>query len=82
MKANVLNTNLEGKVAVVTGGAQGFGYGIAEVLAEQGADLVIADVNVEGAKNAALKLGKGASGAAIECMNVVLNQEKTLALDI
>ena len=27
-------------------------------------------------------LGKGASGAAIECMNVVLEQEKALALDI
>ena len=27
-------------------------------------------------------LGKGASGAAIECMNVVLEQEKTLALDM
>lgn len=27
-------------------------------------------------------LGKGASGAAIECMNVVLGQDKTLALDI
>ena len=27
-------------------------------------------------------LGKGASGAAIECMNVVLEQNKTLALDI
>ncbi len=27
-------------------------------------------------------LGKGASGAAIECMNVVLEQDKTLALDI
>lgn len=27
-------------------------------------------------------LGKGASGAAIECMNVVLGQEKNLALDI
>lgn len=27
-------------------------------------------------------LGKGASGAAVECMNVVLKQNKTLALDI
>ena len=27
-------------------------------------------------------LGKGASGAAIECMNVVLKQDKTSALDI
>ena len=66
-KVNAAGSNkaLAGKVAVVTGGAQGFGYGIAEVLAEQGADLVIADVNVEGAKNAALKLGKGASGVAV-----------------
>ena len=66
-KVNAAGSNkaLAGKVAVVTGGAQGFGYGIAEVLAAQGADLIIADVNVEGAKNAALKLGKGASGVAV-----------------
>jgi 3-oxoacyl-[acyl-carrier protein] reductase len=38
---------LEGKVAVVTGGAQGIGQAIAEKLAEQGADVVIADVQEE-----------------------------------
>jgi N-acetyl-gamma-glutamyl-phosphate reductase len=27
-------------------------------------------------------LGKGASGAAIECMNIALGEEKTRALDI
>ncbi len=56
---------LTGKVAVVTGGAQGFGYGIAEVLAAEGADVVIADMNVEGANAAAAKLGAGASGVAV-----------------
>ena len=35
-------SSLTGTVAVVTGGAQGFGYGIAESLAAQGADIVIA----------------------------------------
>ena len=56
---------LTGKVAIVTGGAQGFGYGIAEVLAAAGADVVIADMNVEGANAAAAKLGAGASGVAV-----------------
>ena len=64
--------SLKGKVAIVTGGAQGFGYGIAEVLAAAGADVVIADMNVEGANAAAAKLGKGASGAAMQCMNIML----------
>ncbi len=59
------NKTLAGKVAIVTGGAQGFGYGIAEVLAAAGADVVIADMNVEGAKAAAAKLGAGASGVAV-----------------
>lgn len=41
------------KVAVVTGAAQGFGLGIAEALAAEGAYVVLADLNVEGAAKAA-----------------------------
>ena len=44
---------LAGKVAVITGAAQGFGYGIAEELAREGAVIVIADMNQEGASKAA-----------------------------
>jgi rhamnose utilization protein RhaD (predicted bifunctional aldolase and dehydrogenase)/NAD(P)-dependent dehydrogenase (short-subunit alcohol dehydrogenase family) len=43
----------EGKIAVVTGAAQGFGLGIAEDLADQGAYVVLLDVNGEGAAAAA-----------------------------
>ena len=38
---------LSGKIAVVTGGAQGFGKGITEGLYSEGASLVIADINEE-----------------------------------
>jgi sorbitol-6-phosphate 2-dehydrogenase len=42
-----------GKVALVTGAAQGFGLEIAQNLATQGAHVVLADVNIEGARRAA-----------------------------
>lgn len=41
---------LEDKIALVTGSAQGFGKGIAEEMVKQGAFVVIADMNFEGAK--------------------------------
>lgn len=44
------------KVCVVTGGAQGFGLGIAEGLAAEGAVVVLADLNIAVAREAAVEL--------------------------
>jgi 3-oxoacyl-[acyl-carrier protein] reductase len=45
--------SLEGRVAVVTGAARGIGLSIAELLARQGANLVVADMRYEDAQTAA-----------------------------
>lgn len=51
---------LANKVAVVTGAASGFGRGIAELFAAEGARVVIADLNLAGAKDLAEALGANA----------------------
>jgi 3-oxoacyl-[acyl-carrier protein] reductase len=48
---------LNGKIAIVTGAASGFGRGIAELFAQQGAKVVIADRNGEGAAQVASAIG-------------------------
>jgi len=40
---------LAGKIAIITGAAQGFGKGIAEFMAAEGAVVAVADLNLEGA---------------------------------
>ena len=42
--------DVSGKVAVVTGGGRGIGQGIVLVLARNGADVVVADINLEDAQ--------------------------------
>jgi 3-oxoacyl-[acyl-carrier protein] reductase len=44
---------LEGKVAIITGAASGLGKGTAVVFAKEGAKVVVADLNEEGAKEVA-----------------------------
>ena len=51
---------LGGKIAIVTGSAQGFGKGIAEELYREGACVVIADLNEPLAKTVAESLGERA----------------------
>lgn len=51
----------QNQVVIVTGGAQGIGYGVAECFAARGASIVIADAKAEAAESAAQNLK--ASGA-------------------
>lgn len=51
---------LEGKVAVITGAASGFGEGMARRFAEEGAKIVVADLNMEGAERVAGEIGANA----------------------
>lgn len=54
---------LKGKVAVVTGAAQGLGLAIAELFTHNGARVVIGDVNEDLARHEAERLG----GASLRC---------------
>jgi 3-oxoacyl-[acyl-carrier protein] reductase/pyridoxal 4-dehydrogenase len=56
---------LDGRVAIVTGAAQGIGRAVARKLAEEGAAVVCADLNGEGAEQAAAELG-GATAARVD----------------
>ncbi|ALU38531.1 3-hydroxybutyrate dehydrogenase [Kocuria flava] len=49
--------NLEGRTALVTGGASGIGLAAARALAAAGAEVVVADVDEEGAQRTAGELG-------------------------
>lgn len=57
---------LDGKVALVTGAARGIGQAIAARLAQEGARVVIADLNGAGAAAAAEAVGHGAIGVALD----------------
>ncbi len=55
-----MSGRLEDKVAVVTGAASGFGEGIAKRFAEEGAKVLVADLNGDGAAKVASEIGAAA----------------------
>ncbi|GAC1472232.1 MAG: L-iditol 2-dehydrogenase [Chloroflexota bacterium] len=70
---------LQGKVAIVTGGAQGMGRAIARRYLEEGARVVIADVQEEAAQRATDELG-GADGNTIPVTVDVRRQDECKAM--
>ncbi len=72
--------NLEGKVAIVTGGACGLGRTVCEGLAEVGARVVVADVNGEIAKQTVAELKDKFSGDHIFATTDVTNKASVDAM--
>ena len=68
---------LHGKVAIVTGAASGFGRGIAELFASEGAKVVIADLNGGGAQAVATSIG---AGKAMSVATDVTKRESVAAM--
>ncbi len=61
-------TDIRGKTAVVTGGGSGIGLGLARELARQGAAVVVADIQIEKARQAAEAIIVGGGRAiAVHC---------------
>lgn len=57
---------LTGKVAIVTGGAGGIGRATAEVLVAEGAQVVVADLDVQAGEAAAAEIGEAAAFCAVD----------------
>ncbi|MDX6740982.1 SDR family oxidoreductase [Actinocorallia sp. A-T 12471] len=67
------------KVAVVTGAGQGIGEAYAKSLAEEGAKVVVADLNEEQARRVAKEI-EGAGGVALAVRTDVSDAESTVAM--
>ena len=71
---------LRGKIAIVTGSAQGFGAGIAEYLASEGACVAIVDMNADGARAEAEKISEKYGTRTIAVSANVIDEESVRAM--
>lgn len=72
--------DLADKIAVVTGGAQGIGKAVAETLAQRGANVVVADLQVEKAAAVAQEITASTGNKAIAVQVDVSDSESAQAM--
>jgi len=70
-----MSGRVEGKIALVTGGAQGLGEATARMLAREGARVAISDINPAGAENVAASINATRKGAAIALKHDVTSED-------
>ncbi len=75
----MINFNLENRIAIVTGGAQGFGYAITERFIKSGAKVIIWDIDEDEAKKALEKISsKNLSYQIVDVLNFELVNKNIL----
>jgi len=72
---------LEGKVAIVTGGASGIGRAIAQALSHSGAHLVIADLDPKAAQSTAAELSSSGPRSIAAAVNVMHSEDVRRMVD-
>ena len=65
---------LAGKTAIITGAGSGFGEGMAKRFAEEGANVIVADLNGDAAKRVASDIGKQAVAIEVDVATAKDNQ--------
>lgn len=72
---------LTGKVAIVTGAAQGIGRAIASRLADEGAKVALADIQIDSAEHAAVELRTSGASAIAVALDVTKLDDAIAAAD-
>lgn len=72
---------MKGKVAIVTGGGSGIGEACCRALAQEGADVMVSDVNLEAAQRVAADIDRGDSKALAASLDVRNEEQWSACLD-
>jgi NAD(P)-dependent dehydrogenase (short-subunit alcohol dehydrogenase family) len=71
----VVSINLRGKTAIITGAGSGIGQATALLFAEAGANVVIPDVNLKGARDTASQIRRGGGNAIAMSTDVTSSKD-------